>query len=72
MCVCVCGVIKEFQSVKKIERGEGVLGKIYLIFDKASKSEKTGSGGGGGGGRGCWGRGGVCVCGGGKLIILTN
>ena len=62
MCVCVCvcgGVIKAFQSVKKIERGERVLGKIYLIFDKASKSEKLGRGGGGGGGRGCWGRGGV-------------
>ena len=60
MCVCVCGVIKEFQSVKKIERGEGVLGKIYLIFDKASKSEKTGSGGGGGG-EGVLGEG-RCVC----------
>ena len=69
MCVCVWGVIKAFQSVKKIERGERVLGKIYLIFDKASKSEKLGRGGGGGG-EGVLGEG---RCGGGgKLIILTN
>ena len=32
--------VKESQSVRKLGRGEGVLGEGDFIFDKASKSEK--------------------------------